>query len=71
MKVILYIDGWEKILDINFFPENGRIDYGFFPPISTLARKGEEATTKSGVKASFFYGGKKRRGCFLFEYYPE
>ena len=68
MRAILCIDGWEKIIDIDSFPKNDKIDYGFFPPIDTLVITGKEVVTINGVKASFFYSGKERRGCFLFEY---
>jgi len=65
MKIMLYIDGWEKIIQHPYFPPDGRIEMGFFPPISTPI---EGIATEQGVRASFFYCGKKRRGYYVFEY---
>lgn len=70
MKVLLDLNGWQKIEDIpSHISCRGYIDVGIYPPINTMVKTaGAKVMPLNAVVARFYYCGKERNNLPIFKY---
>lgn len=73
MKIVLDLDGWRKVEEVNPFQvQSGKITMSVFYPLSILIPDAEAVIREpAAVSAVFYYTGEKTSGGLpIFQYRP-